>query len=278
MSDDIYLQLGIDTSKLKRDYIKNPLKRIIRKTGGIKYELPYKEDLEYLYIELNIPRNKLYKIFNCKERLLKKWLRLFNINKNKNLIFVNITKTLMDRYNCSSPIKNKNIKEKMQNTIFVKYGKKFYSQTINWKNIMNNKHNIIEQKKYETLKKSGNWGNKISKQEILIGKLLKIKMPNIIYQYKSERYPFVCDFYNPDSDTFIEYQGYFTHGGEPYIGSNEQKEKVKLWESKNTSQYKKAIDTWTIRDPLKRKIAKENNLNYLEFFNMDEFMGWYNNQ
>ena len=39
--------------------------------------------------------------------------------------------------------------------------------------------------------------------------------------------------------------------------------------------YKNAINVWTIRDPLKRKTAKDNGLNWLEFFTMDEFMKWY---
>ena len=33
---------------------------------------------------------------------------------------------------------------------------------------------------------------------------------------------------------------------------------------------------WTINDPLKRNIAKENNLNYLEFFNINELKDWLN--
>ena len=39
--------------------------------------------------------------------------------------------------------------------------------------------------------------------------------------------------------------------------------------------YKDAIKVWTIRDPLKRKIAKENNLNWLEFFSIDDFNIWF---
>ena len=31
------------------------------------------------------------------------------------------------------------------------------------------------------------------------------------------------------------------------------------------------------KDPLKRKTAKENNLNWIEFFSMKEFENWYNN-
>ena len=41
-------------------------------------------------------------------------------------------------------------------------------------------------------------------------------------------------------------------------------------------QFLRAIDVWTISDPLKRKTAKKNNLNWIEFFNMEQFMEWYN--
>ena len=43
----------IDISKLKRDYQKFPLKKI-----GRKREIPFKEDLEYLFLELNFPARK----------------------------------------------------------------------------------------------------------------------------------------------------------------------------------------------------------------------------
>ena len=49
-------------------------------------------------------------------------------------------------------------------------------------------------------------------------------------------------------------------------------EKAKL---KAKSRYKSMIKTWTIKDPRKRKVAKENNLKWIEFFTIDEFMKWY---
>ena len=94
-------------------------------------------------------------------------------------------------------------------------------------------------------------------------------------QYKSEKYPFACDFYIPEIDTYIEYQGSWTHGKEPYLGTSKQLEKVKLWESKNTRFYTSAIKTWTITDVLKRKIAKDNKLKYLEFFSIKDFNNWF---
>ena len=34
--------------------------------------------------------------------------------------------------------------------------------------------------------------------------------------------------------------------------------------------------TWTIRDVNKRNIAKQNNLNYIEFWNINELKEWLN--
>ena len=49
------------------------------------------------------------------------------------------------------------------------------------------------------------------------------------------------------------------------------------FKGKKKKSYKGYIQTWFKRDPLKRQTARENNLNWLEFFNMQEFMNWYSN-
>mgnify|MGYP003289359812 CR=1 FL=1 len=59
MSDNIYQKYNINLSKLKRNYLHFPLKRLFQKTGGIELETPHKEDLEYLYITLNIPMKNI---------------------------------------------------------------------------------------------------------------------------------------------------------------------------------------------------------------------------
>lgn len=107
--------------------------------------------------------------------------------------------------------------------------------------------------------------------------LVKI-FPKVKRQYKSERYPFYCDFYIPDIDTFIECQYGVFHGPGEYDPTNEEHQKYLLEiqeKAKISSWYERIINTWTYRDPLKRKIAKENNLNYLEFFSEEEFNEWY---
>lgn len=88
---------------------------------------------------------------------------------------------------------------------------------------------------------------------------------DIIRHYSDDRYPFICDFYIPSEDLFIEYNGTWTHGKHPFDETNlddicrleEWKEKARV-----SKYYKNAIYTWTNLDVRKQKIAKENNLNY----------------
>ena len=87
----------------------------------------------------------------------------------------------------------------------------------------------------------------------------------------SSKYPFCCDFYIEDLDMFIECNFHWTHGGHPFDPSS-IKDQVKLeqWKAKQTKYYNNAIKTWTKRDVEKRNKAKEENLNYKEFWSLKE--------
>jgi hypothetical protein len=115
---------------------------------------------------------------------------------------------------------------------------------------------------------------KKSKDEDIIYKMLIHKFPNTIRQYKSILYPYFCDFYIPELDLYIEYNGHWTHGFEPYIGTEEQNKKINLWESKNNDFYKQAIYVWTELDVQKRQTFEKNNLNYLIFYDIIEVEKW----
>lgn len=108
--------------------------------------------------------------------------------------------------------------------------------------------------------------------------LLKEKYINIIRQYKSTEYPFACDFYIPEINTYIECNYFWTHGGKPFENTEDDNIKLQKWIEKNKKFYDNAIITWTIRDVNKRKIAKENNLNFIEFFSIFELQKWLNNE
>ena len=142
-------------------------------------------------------------------------------------------------------------------------------------------------KRIETQRNNGTLNS--SKTECEIFKLLQIKFPDVIHHYKDkERYPFVCDFYIPSLDLFIEYQGSMFHNKRPYLGTEEdlkeveeikqKSEKRKQITGKQKTRYDSLVETWTVRDLLKREIAKKNELHYLEFFTFDEFIGWLNKQ
>lgn len=101
-------------------------------------------------------------------------------------------------------------------------------------------------------------------EKIFKDKLIKVFGIDDVYSehYDKERYPFHCDFYIPSKDLFIEIHYHWTHGGHPFDPNNpEDLEKVAYWESKESEYYNNALYTWTVLDPKKLKIAKENNLN-----------------
>ena len=172
---------------------------------------------------------------------------------------------------------DQNIKEKKRETCRNKFGYDCYQNSNEFKQMISDimKTPEVQKKRNATLKENGTFNT--SKPEQNTFDLLKTKFPDIMTQYMDDRYPFRCDFYIPSLDLFIECQYSWTHGDHPY-NEETDKEKLELWESKNTQYYRNAINTWTKRDTNKRKIAKQNKLNYLEFFSYDYFLIWFNQQ
>lgn len=88
---------------------------------------------------------------------------------------------------------------------------------------------------------------------------------DVVRWYSDERYPFVCDFYIPSEDLFIELNRHWTHGGHPFDELNvDDISKLEIWEelAKSSKYYKNAIYVWTELDVKKSKTAKDKNLNY----------------
>lgn len=152
--------------------------------------------------------------------------------------------------------------------------------------------NDIQRKIYNTMKKNNTFigkgsiqNNHCSLDEQQIYEKLLTKFHNIQFE------PFIdgygkADFYIPELDLYIEYQGNWTHNPSktkvmaPYDKNNKQHQKI-LQELKNKtnnnpkSYYANVIKVWTISDVKKRKFVKENKLNWMEFFNINEFNKWF---
>lgn len=150
-----------------------------------------------------------------------------------------------------------NIQEKIQQTCLNKYGVTHIWQLPN-----------IQQKIYETKKKNHTFNS--SKIEILFKQYLIEYNYDFDTQYKSDVYPFNCDFYLAKYDLYVEINAFWTHGYHPY--NPDDKYDVNIlneWKSKNTEFYNNAIQTWAINDVKKQQKAIENKLNYLVIYSND---------
>ena len=199
---------------------------------------------------------------NCgfNTELAKNNLRI-KYKKDKDEIIKKIKQSKLEKYGDE----NFTNREKSKQTCLQKYG---VDNVIKLK--------TIQDKIYLTKKKNNSF--KKSKQEENTYKLLKEKYSDVIYQYKSEEYPFNCDFYIPSLDLYIECNYYWMHESHPFnINDPEDNLILKKWESKKTRQYNNAIKVWSISDVMKRNLAKENKLNWIEFFSIDEFIKWLTN-
>ena len=125
-------------------------------------------------------------------------------------------------------------------------------------------------REYNTRKRNKTFNTSKIEQEFK--KYLEDNDINFKYQYKSEPYPFNCDFYFPDYDLYFEIQGHWGHGKHPFDENNEDDLNIlNIWKEKQNirPQYKMSIKVWTESDPYKRQIAKEHNLNWAEVFSID---------
>ena len=175
--------------------------------------------------------------------------------------------TMIERYGSLSY----NNKEKRKQTCLEKYGVTSISKLETCKNKVketklrnfgdpnyNNK-----EKEYQTRKANGSFNKHKTKDEIQVEEsLLKLfDKDDIIYQYRSEKYPFIADFYIKSIDTYIEVQGNWTHGDHPFDKNNPADiDILNKWINKNSGYYKNVIYTWTDLDVRKIETAKRNNI------------------
>ena len=273
---------GVD-NPFKSNEIQNKVKQTFLSKYGVEYIMQSnifreksketclkKYGVEYTF-QTNIVKEK------SKETCLKKYgveyITQANIFKQK------VKETCLEKYGVEYIMQSNIFKEKSKQSCLEKYGVEYPMQS----NIFKGKskqtcllHYGVEypaQNKEIMLKvfnsRIKNKNNNFSKKENEIYVYLITIDKDTKRQYYSDLYPFHCDFYLPKFDVYIEYQGMWTHGKHPFNKSNEDDIKIlNEWKikSENSKFYKSAITNWTINDPLKRRTAKTNNLNYLEIF------------
>ena len=187
--------------------------------------------------------------------------------------FMNIEKsrqTCLEKYGVEHPSQLDSVKEQKRKTCLEHYGVEYPMQAEEVKAKYD--FEAVAEKAFNTKKKNGTTNTSAIQKtltEILIDKYGK---EDIFTEYKESRYPYHCDFYIKSLDLFIELNLYFTHGGHPFIGSQEDLEFLETWKAKAVGSkfYSNAIHVWTISDPEKQECAKKNGLNYKMFYTMQE--------
>lgn len=193
-----------------------------------------------------------------------------------------LKKTNIERYGVSSYLQSKAYKEKYpeilakyEQTCLKKFGARNYAQSKEYQSNVD----IIQDKIYQTQKQNNSFNS--SKPENIVGTLLKQKFLDVKSQYKSEVYPFRCDFYIPEKDLYIECHFGFFHNGKAFDKNNQEHikelESIKLNANKlnRKNRYQQLIYTWTDLDVRKLEILKKNKLNYKIFYTLDEFKDWF---
>ena len=203
--------------------------------------------------------------------------------------------TCLNKYGVDNAAKLEVIKNKAKQTSLNRYGvthiNKLECNREKISKLMIEKYatGIPQEKAYQTKIKNGTLFQHSSKQEEQAYQLLltKFLQEDIERQYHDIRYSnpyngrkFNCDFYIKSLDLFIECQ--FSkqyHYKEPFdINNPKHIERLKRLENRGDglkrSQYTKMIKTWVESDPLKREVAKRNNLKFKEFFKLSELQDW----
>lgn len=213
----------------------------------------------------------------CLERYSTEHVMQSDIVKEK------VKQTCLERYNVPSSAMVPEIREKQRQTCLKRYGVDNPSKA----EVIKHKIKLKSSKAQicrDNTKRKNNTFNK-SEPEDKCYKLLCTKFgpDNIIRQYKSDLYPFNCDFYIKNNDItghdlYIECNFHWTHNDHLYNKNNIKDIITKCrWnqKAKKSKFYLNAIKTWTERDVNKNSIFKLNKLNYKLFYNIKEFNNYF---
>ena len=207
--------------------------------------------------------------------------------------------TCMRLYNATSPLGSEEVQNTIRQTLIVKYNVEHSSQIpssrLKAKQTTREHFGVdcvlqldsVREKTYQSAytsearskaaKTRRAKGTRSALETMLEDFFIQNNIPYKMEYNIDNRYPYLCDFYLPNTDTFIEINGYWTHGGHFFDKTNQEDlQLLEKWKSKNTPQYKTAINVWTQKDIEKRNCAIKNNLNYVVLWNKNDIITYTN--
>ena len=144
----------------------------------------------------------------------------------------------------------------------------------------------IRQKALQTMRKNFTYNK--SKQEDKAYEMLcyAFGKDNIERQFKTNVYPYACDFYVKSLNVYLEFNGSWTHGTHAFDPSSHEDQSIlekwidrcKANSSKRHNYYERAIYVWTQLDVAKRQTAKKNGLNFVEVWTIQQLQYWLDQQ
>lgn len=226
----------------------------INKPSNNSLNIP-KDELYDLYINQKLTSNEIAQIYNCSSKTIRNWLSKHDIPIRDDGEAVKL-----ERSKWSNEKELERSKKFHQTWLEKPQEEKDEMQRKRLEHPNTNSPESIL-KAHQTRLKNGTSNESISELNFIHKlELIGIDKDDIIHHYIGDsRYPFNCDFYIKSKDLFIEYQGHWTHGPEPFDRNNKNHlEYLNKMENKNIN-----MSTWTIRDPKKLNTAINNKINLL---------------
>ena len=267
---------GVD-NPAKSQEVKNKVKKTNLEKYGKEY---YSQTDEYKEHVVNTCIEKFGVENPAQSEDIKKQMRKTNLEKYGKEYYSQtdeykekVKQTSLEKYNTEHFLQSDVVKERIMNTMINRYDINYIFQREDIQEMSHSQESL--EKSYNTKKKNNTFSSSKPEKELEIE--LRKLFPDLKTQYKSEVYPFACDYYVPSLDLYIEYNGTWTHGGCFYDENDEDNRNIlEIWKqrSEHSTFYQSAIDVWTQRDILKLNTALENNLNYIAWFNETQAYDW----
>ena len=174
-------------------------------------------------------------------------------------------------YNVDWFTKSEEIKNKAKETMLRRYGVEYSMQIPKNREYMSYLMSSYEmqERRYNTMKRNHTFNSSSTEEELFL--YIKSRFPTVVRQYKDKnRYPYFCDFYIPELDYFIEFQGYYTHGKHPFNPNSDEDLQLIEYYKKKYGEDCQPITIWSIKDVEKRDCAKKHNLNFKEVWSLED--------
>ena len=163
--------------------------------------------------------------------------------------------TMLDRHGVMYSMESPELRAKIDSTVKVRFGVGNAMQS-----------SAVVKKGLSTKCVNETFGTSEGEVDLYDRLVNEFGVDDVVWQYRSDAYPWACDFYVKSRDMYIELNGTWTHGGHWFGSWSGDTEKLEKWRRRGTTYYRNAEAVWTGYDVQKRAMAAQGGLNYVVFW------------